>query len=136
MTKVDYSELTGELTISRTFKAIVDEAAKSELESQSKDLRTSIKARMPVDTGAAQASWGDEGSSSLAASKGLKGIWQITNGGLTIEQGAERDSFNYIARLNEGYSRQAPAGFIDTEVEKVALKLEAALLPKAEKALT
>lgn len=134
--KVDYSELTGELTISRTFKAKVEEAVKQELAKAAEALRTSIKTRMPVDTGAAKASWGRKNNSSLAAKKGLKGVWQISDDGLTAEHGSERDSYNYIKRLNEGYSKQAPAGFIDAEVEKRALKLEAAIMRKTEKALT
>ena len=34
--------------------------------------------------------------------------------GLTVVQGAQLEPYEYIERLNEGSSMQAPAGFLDT----------------------
>lgn len=66
-----------------------------------------IKLRMPVDTGAARASWGT--------------IWQETDDGMTIVQGSP---LPYIERLNDGWSQQAPAGFIDAEAERALDAIE------------
>jgi len=71
-----------------------------------------VKRKMPVDTGAARARWGTPEQPG--------GVWNEDRDNLTIEHGAALDPFEYISRLNEGYSTQAPAGFIDVEVEKAA----------------
>jgi hypothetical protein len=65
-----------------------------------------VKIAMPVDIGRARASWGH---STAPASPG-DGIWNETERDLTIEQGS---NVEYIEALNNGHSRQAPAGFID-----------------------
>lgn len=70
-----------------------------------------IKRRMPVDTGRARASWGH---STPPAAPG-EGIWREEEATLTIEQGSTVD---YIQALNEGHSKQAPAGFIDAEQKR------------------
>lgn len=68
-----------------------------------------IKMDMPVDTGAARGRWGTPGASG--------GIWDETDEGLTITQGANLEPYEYIERLNEGSSQQAPAGFIDSAAQ-------------------
>lgn len=65
-----------------------------------------VKLAMPVDTGRARASWGH---SSPPAGTG-DGIWEEDRANLSITQGSRVE---YIEALNEGHSRQAPAGFID-----------------------
>lgn len=71
--------------------------------------RDRVKEWMPVDTGAARARWGSQ--------VGSAGIWRITDEGNTIEQGASLEPYEYIERLNDGWSKQAPAGFLDTAAQ-------------------
>lgn len=72
--------------------------------------KANVQRRMPVDTGAARASWGAEGEA---------GIWYFTDEDTTHVQGSK---LPYIGRLNEGHSKQAPAGFIDVEAERMKNK--------------
>lgn len=71
-----------------------------------------VKLQMPVDTGAARASWG---------ARGEAGIWYEQDNGTTHVQGSR---LPYIQRLNEGWSTQAPAGFIDVIAERMANKFQ------------
>ena len=80
-------------------------ARKNILRASTQALRM-IKIRMPVDTNAARSSWG---------ARGEAGIWKVKENGFEITQGSR---LPYIGRLNEGWSNQAPAGFIDVEEEK------------------
>jgi len=83
-----------------------------------------IKEAMPVDTGRARASWGHWTKGDLekpkkALSTGASqedAVWEMDEPNLTVTQGS---NVGYIARLNEGHSAQAPAGFIDKAFEKV-----------------
>lgn len=75
---------------------------------QSFALERRVKIRMPVDTGRARASW----AHSTPPADPDDGIWEENERELWIEQGSK---VQYIQRLNEGWSRQAPAGFIDAE---------------------
>lgn len=70
-----------------------------------------IKLRMPVDTGRARASWGH----SSAPAGAEEGIWEEDQQDLTLVQGSRVD---YTEDLNNGSSQQAPAGFIDVEVQR------------------
>lgn len=79
-------------------------------------VRDQAKALMPVDTGAARARWGSQ--------VGSAGIWRIQDGGNTIEQGASLEPYEYIERLNEGWSQQAPAGFLDTAAQYGEYRLQ------------
>lgn len=85
-----------------------------------------IKIRMPVDTGRARASWGH----STAPANANEGIWRENQEELSIEQGSTVD---YIAALNEGSSMQAPAGFIDAEVERAVNEFKKGLESDLEK---
>lgn len=77
-----------------------------------------VKNEMPVLTGRARASWGVWTAGDLAApnpdADKADAVWDVSDGGLTITQGS---NVPYIAALNEGHSKQAPAGFIDKAVE-------------------
>lgn len=84
-----------------------------------------IKLLMPVDTGRARASWGH---SSAPASKG-EGIWEEDKSLLTLVQGSRVE---YIEALNEGHSKQAPAGFIDAEQRRAQQDLTDALGEEVE----
>ena len=85
---------------------------------ESEELRRKMKEDMPVDTGAARDSWGSVPAGAVAAKRLLEGVWREDKDGLEIEQGSVRDAYNYIIRLNQGSSQQAPAGFIDDNFEK------------------
>ena len=93
------------------------------VEDVSKEVQSRIQERMPVDTGWAQARWGEEM---------YGGFWEVREDGLEIWQGSEIEPYEYIEKLNEGSSVQAPAGFIDAEAERGALLL----VDKAEVAIT
>lgn len=73
------------------------------------ETKANIQRAIPVDTGAARARWG---------SSNAPGIWIADRERLTITQGAALEPYEYIIRLNQGSSQQAPAGFIDVEAEK------------------
>jgi hypothetical protein len=80
-------------------------------------LEKRIKNEMPVDKGRARASWGhwtpgDIVQADPDASR-ADAHWETRDGGLTTEQGSNVD---YIEALNDGHSKQAPAGFIDKAV--------------------
>lgn len=75
-----------------------------------------IKIRMPVDTGAARASWGHSTAPALPGD----GIWDEQPEALMLTQGSRLE---YIERLNEGSSTQAPAGFIDAIERQAAENL-------------
>lgn len=97
-------------------------AAASEVLAESEALVEDVAGQMPVDTGWAQSRWGE------VAIAG--GVWEVSDNGLSIEQGSYLDAigmYEYITRLNEGSSQQAPAGFIDAAAEKAGDKLEARL---------
>lgn len=80
-----------------------------------------VKQEMPVDSGRARASWGHW--SAGGSGDGADAVWYETDGGLTITQGS---NVVYVPALNDGHSRQAPAGFIDS----AALQGEIELLKK------
>jgi len=87
----------------------------------SQDVASKVEIAMPVDTGWAQARWGNPE---------MYGFWEVSDDGLQIEQGSDLsmiDKYEYIIRLNEGSSQQAPAGFIDVLAENGGDKLEAQL---------
>lgn len=98
-------------------------------------LRNEVRIRMPVDTGRAKASWGAEGNmgevstSSFVGGEpeaGTKrsfqtaGIWEQDEAGLALTQGS---FVPYIVYLEQGHSRQAPAGFISIAAELAGARL-------------
>jgi hypothetical protein len=90
---------------------IQDNGLARDLEKADKSVK--VKIDMPVDKGRARASWGhwtpaDVVEHGLESRKDAH--WIVKDDGLTIEQGS---NVWYIAKLNQGSSRQAPAGFID-----------------------
>ena len=97
-------------------------AAASEVLAESETLANNVEVVMPVLTGWAASRWGEPAVAG--------GIWEVSDNGLTIEQGSDLETiglFEYITKLNEGSSKQAPAGFIDVEAERAGDKLEARL---------
>ena len=117
---VDLSGLQAEVKRSKNFKRLTKEALIESVETVSITTRNKVKEVMPVDTGFARAIWGVftpehiVNHLKIAQSDRLgASIWNIKNGGLTIEQGAAITPKNYIEDLNSGTSRQAPAMFLD-----------------------
>ena len=89
--------------------------------------RDDIKRNMPVDYGDAQGRWGNPNWRMLNPryqGAAGQGIWREDVRNLTHTQGAELSPYEYIERLNEGSSQQAPAGFIDSAVERAMDKAE------------
>ncbi len=126
---IEYSDLIEEWNRSKTIVLGAKQYIRIRVKTAAETMRTFIKLRMPVDTGAAQSVWGSETLSSVAIANGwAMGVWEFTDDGMTHTQGAEHNSFAYIIRLNEGSSSQAPAGFIDAEVEKANIELEEGIL--------
>lgn len=79
-------------------------------------LERGVKFRMPVDTTYARANWGH--------GRDGAGIWEEDEANLTIVEGTK---VVYVPRLNEGWSQQAPAGFIDAEAFKTEIEINAAI---------
>lgn len=104
--------------LKNTFK----QAATDEVEAAAEESINSVSQQMPVDTGWAQSRWGDPLSPG--------GIYEVSEDGLTIEMGSDLSEigmYEYITRLNEGSSKQAPAGFIDVAAERAGNALETRL---------
>lgn len=87
----------------RRFARGLDAQAKARVREAALDGVRQIKILMPVDTGRARAEWGVEEAG---------GVFEVSADHLSVTQGTTLD---YVPRLNEGWSQQAPAGFIDAE---------------------
>ena len=92
----------------------LDVASKNAVRYASWDLRDDVQEQMPVDTGWAQARWGEEV---------WGGTWTVDDGGLSITQGSGIEPYEYIQKLEEGSSAQAPAGFIAASAKRAELNL-------------
>lgn len=144
-TGVDTSELKKLIKDVGIGEAVMAFNARETLKAVSFAVEKEIKRRMPVDTGRARASWGHWSGGSLrkhtvksSSFFGLRktktkvannqdanagdSVWIDT--GLSITQGS---NVEYIEYLNNGHSRQAPAGFIDLAAMKGELELQARL---------
>ena len=90
-------------------------AARQSVKAASFAVEKRVKVEMPVDTGRARASWGHWTPSDMvkpgSEASPADALWRGEDGGLTITQGS---NVPYIEQLNQGHSRQAPAGFLDT----------------------
>ena len=105
--------------------ALADERAKVAIgdafEETAREAQARIKIQMPVDTGAARRSWGNPGHG---------GIWELDKDKLTNTQGG----LDYIEKLNQGSSKQAPAGFLDIETRKAVEDFDARVKQKIKQA--
>jgi hypothetical protein len=98
------------------------------------DVIVELVGATPVDTGFAQACWiGSIGapSSAVGGSKKEvdvgpqeKSIEEIQVYELSQGQVFINNNCGYIMRLNDGWSSQAPAGFVESSLEKAALGLD------------
>ena len=104
---VDHAELTRESKVSTQFKQVMKKGAWKVVKSTSISLMKQVKMRMPWDTGRASGSWGKTtGNVATPADS----YWLENENELWIEQGT---TVHYVALLEQGSSRQAPAGFIE-----------------------
>lgn len=80
------------------------------------NLERRVKFAMPVRFGRARASWGHWTIADVVRqvkgniSRAWDALWRENQADLSIEQGS---NVEYVPKLNEGYSKQAPRGFID-----------------------
>lgn len=123
---IQYGSLTQEVNNSVKYAAKFSQIAWTTLRIVSFKAERYIKIRMPKDTGRAAASWGH--SSAPAAPD--DGIWIEDVESLTITQGSKVE---YIERLNEGSSQQAPAGFIDAEAARAGADFEDQMYEQIDK---
>lgn len=126
--QLDDREIKREIRFATQASQRVTNVTKKQLRKHSLTVMRRVKIAMPVDTGAARARWG------VAGAPG--GVWEVRDNELTIEQGAKLEPYEYIERLNEGSSRQAPAGFIDVVAEDEGLALEMAIEKAVEAILS
>lgn len=116
-------DFEGEIAWARRLDDLTDGRVREGVRAESLRAMRNIKRAMPVDTGRARAGWGVYTPGDLrgkADSGGDDAVWEEEDDGFTIEQGT---TIVYVPRLNDGYSSQAPAGFIDTEAERAADRL-------------
>ena len=127
MIRFDYRELSALSREQKKTARAVLASARRTLRSASFAVEKRVKAEMPVDTGRARASWGHwtpDGLAAEAEASAGDAHWEETDDGLTITQGS---NLPYIEALNNGHSRKAPAGFIDSAQLHGQLELEKAL---------
>lgn len=84
-------------------------------------VETRIKEEMPVDYGRARASWGHWRGGGGSGGGAADSIYQVLDYGLTVIQGS---NVEYIDYLNNGSSKQAPAGFVDQAAQAGQMILE------------
>lgn len=124
MSSVDFTELLREKSFAEGLTNQFRDRAKLRLRAVSFEVERNVKIRMPIDTGRARGSWGHADAPAGAGDN----VWQEEDNGMTITQGS---NVVYVPVLNEGHSKQAPAGFIDAEYEKGADMLLNGLLDEA-----
>ena len=100
------------------------------------DVTANLVEATPVDTGWAQANWvpsvgkrsrrsarsfkGKTPSASVQAAAAKQSAGQAQALGYKLENGRVfvSNNVNYITRLNDGYSKQAPPGFVQSAIRK------------------
>lgn len=95
--KMDFSDLTGNIDkdMELTEQEVVDLTAKITL-----DVHADLVLATPVDTNTARSGWTAETPTA------------------PYEPGIVENNVDYIGRLNDGRSPQAPAGFVENVVQK------------------
>jgi hypothetical protein len=111
---LDWRELTAEKGRAAKMKPELRAGSWKIVRAGAFNLERGVKFRMPVDKGHAKANWGH----------GEAGIWIENEAELELIEGTK---VVYVPRLNEGWSTQAPAGFIDAEALKVEAEINAAI---------
>lgn len=123
------------------FNALLERRAAGAVAALGAIIRQNIALRTPFDTGRAAASWNaslngpntrvqpDEvqfGSRQAAAKAGEVNLQGIRLG----DSVHVSNSLPYIRRLNSGWSRQAPAGFVEATAQATQTRKAGALLKK------
>src|SRR5687768_11399234 len=108
--EIDASAVLRHRNALKSLKPRVEEELWKALRATDVDMERHIKSSMPVDTGRARASWGRWTSADLQRANRdaneSDAIHREDRGDLEIVQGTNVD---YVAYLNAGHSRQAPA---------------------------
>lgn len=127
----DATQLTLEKGFSANFAPRIKTRVRARVLPIAREAMVQIKDEMPVDTGGAAANFGEydpfriEDFPRLAArNPDYKAIYKVEDGGADVSFGIDVNPFNYIQRLNEGSSQQAPAGFIDRAAERMDARAE------------
>lgn len=113
---LDTRALQAEITFMQQFGTQLDQAEKDAVLSESTQAEDKVKGAMPVDTGRARTGWGHYTPELMVyfdpsnVSSPGDAVWEVEQEGKSITQGT---NVPYTPGLNEGSSRQAPAGFID-----------------------
>ena len=112
-----WGDLTDEQRFMTQRRAWLYKRAQQAVKAASFGVERRVKDEMPVRWGGARSSWGhwtpgDLRGPSEATPSNV--IWNVAEDGLSIEQGS---NLPYINALNDGHSRQAPAGFLDRAEE-------------------
>lgn len=128
-------DLQREQQFAAQFSSRLDnEVVKPAVLTESTELEEKIVEAMPVDTGRARSSWGHSRPGLMVKEnpdfKASDAVWEVLDDGKTIIQGTD---VIYVPRLNEGSSRQAPAGFIDAPALLALEDLEKAVGDGAER---
>lgn len=96
MIRIDLSDLTNNLDVEAQLNA---EMVKQARDKMGLDLMAGLIQTTPVDTGRARAGWQLENEGDFAVVSNM---------------------VPYIGVLNDGHSQQAPAGFVENEMDRVA----------------
>lgn len=128
---IDASQLTLEKQFSSQFPRRLGTRIRARVLPIAREAMTQIKNEMPVDTGGAAANFGEYDPFRIVDFARLaernpdyQAIYEVEDGGLDVSFGINVEPFNYVERLNEGSSQQAPAGFIDRAAERMDARAE------------
>jgi hypothetical protein len=132
--KFDARAFEQEAAFIATFISQLDQEESKLVLEESNQGEMKIVDAMPVLTGRARSSWGRFKPEFMNFDnpdlKSSDAIWEVENGGKSITQGTQVE---YTPGLNEGSSRQAPAGFIDAIALLMLEDLEQAVGDAAER---
>lgn len=108
----------------------LEDARRDAMVKTSAQIHANVVSRTPVDTGKARSNWrvsigapiGGEidtfGPGSTASASSIAAGFAVFARYVPGEDIYIRNNVPYIGRLNRGYSKQAPAGYIEAEIDK------------------
>lgn len=114
-------------------KRDIPKAANEVKKTAARELVKTLVPRTPVLTGQARSNWTVTANTPFTRATlfpavdrgGGPSFASLERTLLTVQPGSDiyiRNNLPYIVRLNEGYSKQAPAGFVNTVVNEVKAK--------------
>jgi len=93
------------------------------------DIQNDVESQTPVDTGRARSNWLPSIGTARKDTTESTGGSPVIN--FTSYQLGDKiyitNNLPYIARLNDGYSKQAPAAYVDMAIQRQVNQLRAAL---------